>query len=61
MPTLVLNTTADLLIDPANSRALAAAIPGAEYAEIEAGHVLMIEQPEQWWKTVDEFLRRHRL
>ncbi|MET8779559.1 alpha/beta hydrolase [Nocardia sp. NPDC004654] len=61
VPTLVVNATADLLIHPANSRALAAAIPGAEYTEIHAGHVLMIERPEEWWKTIDEFLCRHGL
>ncbi|WP_431971100.1 alpha/beta fold hydrolase [Nocardia sp. bgisy134] len=61
VPTLVLNATADLLIDPANSRMLAAAIPGAEYVEIDAGHALMVERPAQWWKVIDEFLRRHRL
>ncbi|MEV0297775.1 alpha/beta hydrolase [Nocardia sp. NPDC050710] len=61
VPTLIVNATRDLLIDPANSRELAAGIRGAEYAEIEAGHVLMLEQPEQWWATVDDFLIRHRL
>jgi pimeloyl-ACP methyl ester carboxylesterase len=59
VPTLVVNATEDLLVDPANSRALAAAVPGAEYVEIEAGHVLMAEQPEQWWNTIADFLDRH--
>ncbi|MFB7875726.1 alpha/beta fold hydrolase [Nocardia sp. NPDC056064] len=61
VPTLVVATTADLLIDPANSRALAAAIPGAEYAEIDAGHVVMAEQPDAWEKLLTDFLERHRL
>ncbi|PXX69147.1 pimeloyl-ACP methyl ester carboxylesterase [Nocardia tenerifensis] len=61
VPTLVVNAAADLLIDPANSRYLARSIPGAEYTEIAAGHVLMAEQPDQWRKTVEDFLARHRL
>ncbi|MFI6168793.1 alpha/beta fold hydrolase [Nocardia sp. NPDC051052] len=61
VPTLVINATEDLLIDPANSRFLAESIPGAEYSEIPAGHVLMAEQPELWRKTVEDFLYRHRL
>ncbi|MFI6047126.1 alpha/beta fold hydrolase [Nocardia sp. NPDC051321] len=61
VPSLVVNATEDLLIDPANSRFLAEAIPGAEYAEIAAGHVLMAEQPDQWRKTVEHFLTHHRL
>lgn len=61
VPTLVVNATEDLLVDASNSRFLADAIPGAEYTEIAAGHVLMAEQPEQWRKTVEEFLVRHRL
>ncbi|MEU0874753.1 alpha/beta fold hydrolase [Nocardia brasiliensis] len=61
VPTLVVNATEDLLVDPSNSRFLADTIPGAEYTEIAAGHVLMAEQPEQWRKTVEDFLVRHSL
>ncbi|WP_433658283.1 alpha/beta fold hydrolase [Nocardia sp. CA-128927] len=61
VPTLVVNATEDLLIDPANSRFLGEAIPGADYVEIAAGHVLMAEQPDQWRKTVEDFLAHHRL
>ncbi|MGW4632469.1 alpha/beta fold hydrolase [Nocardia sp. NPDC004415] len=61
VPTLVVATTADLLIDPANSRVLAAGIPGAEYVEIDAGHVVMLEQPEAWQKLLTDFLDRHDL
>ncbi|MFD4443687.1 alpha/beta fold hydrolase [Nocardia sp. NPDC058519] len=61
VPTLVVATTADLLVDPANSRALAAAIPGAEYAEIEAGHVVMVERPDEWHKLLTDFLDRNEL
>ncbi|WP_280346898.1 alpha/beta fold hydrolase [Nocardia neocaledoniensis] len=61
VPTLIVNTTADLLVDPANSRALAGAIPGAEYAEIDAGHVVMIERPEPWAAVLVDFLNKHSL
>ncbi|MFF3222975.1 alpha/beta fold hydrolase [Nocardia suismassiliense] len=61
VPTLVVNATGDLLIDPSNSRFLADTIPGAEYIEIAAGHVFMAEQPEQWHKIVEDFLARHQL
>ncbi|WP_101468529.1 alpha/beta fold hydrolase [Nocardia fluminea] len=58
VPTLVVATTADLLVDPANSRALAAAVPGAEYVEIAAGHVVMVERPDEWAKLLTGFLDR---
>lgn len=61
VPTLIVNTTADLLVDPANSRGLAAAISGAEYVEIDAGHVVMAEQPDTWRKILLDFLARHDL
>ncbi|MFF2085917.1 alpha/beta fold hydrolase [Nocardia sp. NPDC058176] len=61
VPTLVVATTADLLVDPANSHALATAIPRAEYVEIDAGHVVMVEQPEAWQKLLADFLDRHNL
>lgn len=56
VPTLVVNATADLLVDPANSRVLAEGIPGAEYTEISAGHVLMAEQPQAWADAITGFL-----
>ncbi|MFJ8040444.1 alpha/beta fold hydrolase [Kitasatospora sp. NPDC096147] len=61
VPVLVVNATRDLLVDPANSRALAAAIPGAEYAELATGHLLMAERPHEWQELVTGFLARHAL
>ncbi|WP_043656012.1 alpha/beta fold hydrolase [Nocardia thailandica] len=61
VPTLVVATTADLLVAPAGSRALAAGIPGAEYTEIDAGHVVMAERPDAWREALLDFLARHRL
>ncbi|UGT57242.1 alpha/beta fold hydrolase [Nocardia asteroides] len=61
VPTLIVNTTADLLVAPANSRALSAAIPGAEYVELDAGHVVMLEQPAPWATHLTDFLTKHHL
>lgn len=61
VPTLVIGASDDLLVDPANHRFLAEQIPGAEYAEIKAGHVLMAEQPDAWHAVILDFLQRHGL
>ncbi|RRR98098.1 alpha/beta fold hydrolase [Glycomyces terrestris] len=61
VPTLVVEASEDLLVDPANHRALAEAIPGAEHVRIEAGHVFMAERPEDWHRAVLDFLDRHGL
>lgn len=59
-PTLVVTGTADRLVPPANSRLLAARIPGARLVELPgAGHVFPLEREDE---TVDllesHFLRR---
>ncbi|MEV0333582.1 alpha/beta hydrolase [Nocardia sp. NPDC050717] len=61
VPTLIVNTTADLLVAPANSRALSDGIPGAEYVELDAGHVVMLEQPAPWSAHLTDFLTKHNL
>ncbi|MGW1076663.1 alpha/beta fold hydrolase [Streptomyces sp. NPDC002537] len=61
VPTLVVATTRDTLVSPANSRALADAIPGAEYAELETGHLVMAERPQEWQRLILSFLDRHGL
>ncbi|GAA0466111.1 alpha/beta fold hydrolase [Streptomyces stramineus] len=61
VPTLVIATTLDTLVTPDNSRMLADRIPGAEYAEIEAGHVVMAERPEEWERLILAFLAKHGL
>ncbi|QLY33364.1 alpha/beta fold hydrolase [Nocardia huaxiensis] len=58
VPTLVAGVPADLLVDVANSRQLAAGIPGAEYIELPGGHVFMLEQPNPWHAAVLDFLAR---
>ncbi|WP_227983385.1 alpha/beta fold hydrolase [Nocardia spumae] len=59
VPTRIIAATADLLVDPANSRELAAAIPGARYVEIDAGHVLMHESPDAWHRAVLGYFAEH--
>jgi pimeloyl-ACP methyl ester carboxylesterase len=45
LPTLVMGAAEDRILRPSSSRALAEAIPGARYVEIEkAGHALPIEE-----------------
>ncbi|MEU6348788.1 alpha/beta hydrolase [Streptomyces sp. NPDC047072] len=56
VPTLVVATTADTLVPPAGSRALAAGIRGARYTEIDSDHVVMVERPQDWLSPVLDFL-----
>ncbi|MFF2377317.1 alpha/beta fold hydrolase [Streptomyces xiamenensis] len=56
VPTLVIATTRDSMVRPANSRVLAAGIPGAAYAELPTDHVAMVEDPRGWLKPVLSFL-----
>ncbi|KUL37480.1 alpha/beta hydrolase [Streptomyces sp. NRRL F-4489] len=56
VPTLVIATTLDALLDPANSRYLADHIPGAEYAEVASGHLPMVERNEEWLALIGDFL-----
>ncbi len=56
-PALILGGEDDLLTPPSLSRELAGAIPGAQLTLVpRAGHMLMLEQPEAWFSTLDEFL-----
>jgi 3-oxoadipate enol-lactonase len=56
VPTLVVTSTDDQLIDPELSRSMADAIPGAELAVIEgAGHLSNMERPAEF----TGLLRRH--
>lgn len=57
VPTLVVATTADRLVLPEGSRALAAGIRGARYTEIDSDHVVMVERPDEWLTEVLGFLR----
>lgn len=56
--TLVIWGGRDPLVPPAIGRTLAAAIPGARYAEIpRAGHVVMVDAPAQFNALVLDFLQ----
>ena len=57
-PTLAIGCTLDQLIPVENHREFARAIPGAEYAELETGHVTMMERPDDFTKLVRDFLDR---
>lgn len=60
-PTLVTAAEDDILIRPRLSRALAAAIPGAEFATIPtAGHVPFWEQADLFNRLCLDFLTKHR-
>src|SRR5207249_5326768 len=56
VPTLVIATLLDALLDPANSRYLADHIPGAEYAEIATRHLPMLERNAEWLALIGDFL-----
>jgi len=55
-PVLVIGCTQDQMVPPAHARALAEAIPGARYAELDSGHMAVFEQPEEFMRQVVEFL-----
>ncbi|WP_067964674.1 alpha/beta fold hydrolase [Nocardiopsis trehalosi] len=56
VPTLVVATTADTLVDPAHSAELAAGIPGAARAGLDAGHLVWEDAPDAWAGLITGFL-----
>ncbi|MHA7679745.1 alpha/beta fold hydrolase [Cupriavidus sp. PET2-C1] len=54
--TLVIGMRHDQMVPPAHCRALAAAISGASYAEIDSGHLVMLEQPERLLALIEQHL-----
>jgi 3-oxoadipate enol-lactonase len=56
-PALVISGTHDLAATPEQGRALAQAIPGARYLELDAAHISNIEQADTFTPTVLDFLR----
>jgi pimeloyl-ACP methyl ester carboxylesterase len=60
-PTLVVSGREDLVTRPAYNQRVAAAIPGAQLAEIPAGgHLAFLEQPELMNDAIDSFLAVQR-
>lgn len=57
-PTLVIGCARDALIPVGNSRELVAAIPGGVYAELDSGHVVLAERPEEFTRLVGDFIHR---
>jgi 3-oxoadipate enol-lactonase len=57
-PTLVIGQTRDHIVPVELSRALHAAIPGASYAELDIGHLGLLEQPDLVAATIRKFLER---
>ncbi|MBO2453587.1 alpha/beta hydrolase [Actinomadura barringtoniae] len=56
--TLVIGTALDALIPVEYSREIHAAIPGSAYAEVDCGHVIGLEKPEEFRKLVRDFIHR---
>ena len=58
-PALVIGCRQDQILPPErHARALAAAIPGADYAELDCGHCAPFETPEALLDLVEPFLLR---
>lgn len=54
--TLVIGLSQDRLVPPSHGRALARRIDGARYAEIDSGHLVMLEQPGRLLEMLEMFL-----
>lgn len=57
-PTLVLASGQDQVVDIAAQRAVALAIPAADYREFDAGHALPVEDCAGFTRAISEFLDR---
>ncbi|MGD3112996.1 alpha/beta fold hydrolase [Streptomyces sp. YGL11-2] len=53
--TLVIGGTQDVTVPVEHARAVHAAVPGSSYAEVDAGHVMVIERQEEFVKLVRDF------
>lgn len=60
VPTLVVFGESDGIVTPAYGRAVAAAVPGAEFHVVPAaGHLPHLEAPAATWAVLDPFLAAH--
>ncbi|MFI0369455.1 alpha/beta fold hydrolase [Actinomadura sp. 1N219] len=57
-PTLVIGCTRDQTVPVENHREFVRTIPGAEYTELDTGHVAMMERPDEFTKLIRDFLDR---
>jgi pimeloyl-ACP methyl ester carboxylesterase len=55
-PTLVVGLTRDQVIPVEQVRELGALIPGSRYAEIDSGHMVPFERPQELLALMEEFL-----
>jgi 3-oxoadipate enol-lactonase len=60
-PTLVISGTHDTGTTPADGKFLAKQINGARYVELDAAHLLNIEQHDRFTKEISDFLREPRV
>lgn len=61
VPTLLLYGADDQIIPQADMESMATAIPGAQFVVIpQAGHLLNLEQPEEFNQSVKVFLNQLR-
>ena len=58
-PTQVIGLTYDQMVPIEQSRALAEAIPGAQYTEIESGHLVFAENPTRLAEVIARFISAH--
>jgi pimeloyl-ACP methyl ester carboxylesterase len=60
VPTLIVWGESDRIATPAYGRAVATAVPEAQFVEIpEAGHLPHLEAPDATWAAIDPFLARN--
>jgi pimeloyl-ACP methyl ester carboxylesterase len=57
-PTLVIGCTQDRTVPVGNHRELAAGIAGSEYIELDSGHVVPMERPDEFVRLVQDFFDR---
>lgn len=60
VPALVIATAGDPLVSLDLQRQLADTIEGAQFTEIESGHLPFAERPEQWQELIATFVDTHR-
>ena len=60
-PVLVISGTHDPATPPADGRFIAQRIPGARHVELDAAHLLNIEQRDRFTQEVSNFLREPRV
>jgi pimeloyl-ACP methyl ester carboxylesterase len=56
VPTLVIGTRLDRLVTPASMRPYVEGIPGARWVELDSGHAVAMEAPDEWGRLVAGFL-----